>query len=766
MSTNEIEAAIRHALTLAEQHYLNRAFNHTVELAQGVLELSPDHPLALNLLGIIAAEQNRPALALQCLEIAAQQAPNNPDVLNNYGNVLRQQWRLDDAKQVLERALRLTPRSINVLNNLGLLWYAHNEIGKAARYYRRALKLDRFHPLTWTNLGLLAVRLNDYRRAKDCFEKALQRTPRHQDALYNLAVCQVKEGCSEDAVETLRRLLEYVPEHHRGLLLLAETWIDLKQEQLAQIWLAAHLAIHPESAAIYHALGRIALMRRLPDVAEQALLKANELLPNDSRILCNLGVLYYHQKADYDQAFQYLERSLELEPNLSNSLLNMSALLATIGQHDRARMLVQQFADANPLDAGSWSVMLFHEQLNPASTPEYIAALHREYQQRYGSLIHPCRRKSNNRDPERKLKIGYVSADFYNHAVSYFIEPILRRNDPNYFEIHCFSNVQSEDFITERLRGFGHPWHDIKSLSDQRAARLIEETGIDILIDLSGHTAMNRLGIFMRKPAPIQVTTIGYVDTTGLDAMDYLLVGPWLIDESMEQFFSERIWRLPQTGAVYRPAEPAPDVALAPCLHNGYVTFGSYNRFNKINPAVIALWARILHAVPSSRLILEHAAYRTHSVCAWVEAQFRAAGVDMARVTLRVGGSTIDYLKAHGNIDIALDPFPYGGGTTTLDALWMGVPFVTISGDRLVSRMGLAILNILGHPEWVAQTPDDYVAIAADLAADPVQLAALRSQLRAEMLASPFFDYEGYMCDLEEAYREMWRRWCATNQST
>lgn len=763
MSTNEIEAAIRAALALAEQHYHKRAFNHAIELAQGILELSPDHPLALSLLGVIAAEQNRPALALQCLDIAVQRAPNHPDVLNNYGNVLRQQGRLKEAKPVLDRALRLTPQSINVLNNLGLLWTARNNAGKAARFYRQALKLDRAHPLTWTNLGLLAVRLNDYRRAKDCFEKALQHTPRHQDALYNLAVCQVKEGCPEAAVEILQRLLEYVPEHHRGLLLLAETWVDLKQEQLAQIWLAAHLVIHPESAAIYHALGRIAIMRRLPDVAEQALLKANELLPDDSRILCNLGVMYSHLRSDYDQALQYFERSLEFEPALSNSLLNMSALLATIGQYDRARVLVQQFADANPLDAGSWSVMLFHEQLNPASTPDYMAALHQEYQRRYGSLFKIRCQKPNNRDPERKLKIGYVSADFYNHAVSYFIEPILQRNDLNRFEIHCFSNVQSEDFITERLRAFGQPWHDIKSLSDQRVARLVEEVGIDILIDLSGHTAMNRLGVFMRKSAPIQATMIGYVDTTGLDAMDYLLTGPGVIDESMEPFFSERIWRLPRTGSVYRPAEPAPDVAPAPCIHNGYVTFGSYNRFNKINPEVIALWARILRAVPGSRLILEHTAYRTRSVCSWVEAQFRAADVNMARITLRVGGSTIDYLKAHGDVDIALDPFPYCGGTTSVDALWMGVPLVTLAGRRMVSRMGLAILHVLGHPEWVAQTPDDYVTIAAGLAADPERLVALRPQLRAEMLASPFFDYEGYVHDLEEAYREMWRCWCTVD---
>lgn len=761
MSTNEIEAAIRHALALAEQHYLNRAFNHTVELAQGVLELSPDHPLALNLLGIIAAEQNRLVLAIGCLEIAAQQAPNNPDVLNNYGNVLRQQWRLDDAKRVLERALRLTPQSINVLNNLGLLWAARNNTGKAARCYRQALKFDQTHALTWNNLGLLAVQLNDYHRAKNCFEKALQHTPRYQDALYNLAVCQIKEGCSEAAVDILQRLLEYVPEHHRGLLLLADAWISLKQESSAQLWLSKYLILHPDSAGIYHALGRIGLMQRQSDRAEQALLKAHELSPDDSRILCNLGVLYTHHIHDIDRARKYLERSFELEPNQYITVQNLNALYATVREFERARTQIRHYIDQNPLDAASWSVMLFHEQLNPSATPEYMGTLHREYQQRYGSLVKPRRQHANDRDPERKLKIGYVSADFFNHAVSYFIEPILRRNDPEQFEIHCFSNVVTEDFITERLRAIGHPWHDIQQLSNQRVAQLVEELGIDILIDLSGHTASNRLGVFMHKPAPIQATMIGYVDTTGLDTVDYFIADRIVVDESMEPFFSERIWRLPRTAGVYRPADPAPDVAPAPCLRNGYVTFGCYNRFNKINAEVIALWARILHAVPDSRLVLENAAYRAGPVRELVEADFRAAGVDPERITLRVGGATLDYLRAHGGMDIALDPFPYSGGTTSLDALWMGVPLVALTGRRLVNRLGLWALSHLGHPEWVAQTPDEYVAIATDLAADPTQLAALRPQLRAEMLASPFLDHEGYMRDLEDAYRAMWRRWCA-----
>jgi protein O-GlcNAc transferase len=360
---------------------------------------------------------------------------------------------------------------------------------------------------------------------------------------------------------------------------------------------------------------------------------------------------------------------------------------------------------------------------------------------------------------ERKLRIGYVSPDFRNHSVAFYIEPVLRQHDRAAFEVFCYSDGLTDE-VTARIRALGHTFHDTRTQSDDALAELIARDGIDVLVDLAGHTAHNRLRMFARRAAPIQVAWIGYFATTGVRAVDYRLADAFSVPPELERYFVERVVRLPRSANCYAPPSPSPAVAPAPCLKRGYVTFGCYNHPRKLSRHVAAVYAEILRHVPGSRLKLKYGAYEDPGMIAHVRRWFRDEGIDPARIEASGASMLYRYLEAFGDIDVALDPFPYGGETTALHALWMGVPCVALEGSTLVERLGSRVLRVAGLHDWVASTPADYVAIAARAARDPARLAALRPAVRAAMEASPLLDHAGVTREAEAAFRDMWRSYC------
>jgi predicted O-linked N-acetylglucosamine transferase (SPINDLY family) len=361
-------------------------------------------------------------------------------------------------------------------------------------------------------------------------------------------------------------------------------------------------------------------------------------------------------------------------------------------------------------------------------------------------------------DVARKLRIGFVSGDFFEHAVNHFFEPVIKNFDAERFETFAYSNTIKEDAVTERLKPLFTHWRSILGISDDAAADLIEADQIDILVDLSGHTAGNRLLVFARKPAPIQVSWIGYPGTTGMAAIDYRLTDHVTEPEGLtEHLNTEILWRLPRMAACYQPsALTIPVMNHPPSDDNGYVTFGCINRFAKVTDSVLAVWAQILARVPTARLLLEVGDIENPEFRAETEARFERLGLPLDRVILEPRRAA--YMLFH-RMDVALDPFPFNGVTTSMDTLWMGVPFVALAGTHLISRLGSAILTTAGLPELVAQTPDEYVEVAARLARDADWLRTVRHDLRDRLTRSPLMDHKGLADEVGVAFRGMWTGW-------
>ena len=363
--------------------------------------------------------------------------------------------------------------------------------------------------------------------------------------------------------------------------------------------------------------------------------------------------------------------------------------------------------------------------------------------------------------PERRLRIGYVSPDFRQHAVALFAEPLLAAHDRSVVELHCYADVPSPDAVTERFHNLADHWHNAVGLSDAELAEQIRRDRIDVLVDLTGHTAGNRLLTFARKPAPIQVVwLLGHGYTSGLSAMDAFLADCELAPRGSDGLFSERLVRLSRIPLAYAPPAEMPDVAPLPALSNDCITFGYFGRTVRLNDAVLAAWARILHAVPGSRLMLNSSPFSEPAGCEQMNARFEALGIDSARLKLVYTTPQQRTWAAYGEIDIALDPFPHNAGTTTIEALWQGVPVLSLSGRPTVGRFGAAILHTVGLDDWVTNDVDGYVARAVAATADIEALARLRAELRARFAASPLRDAAGLAREFEAAYRTLWRRWC------
>jgi predicted O-linked N-acetylglucosamine transferase (SPINDLY family) len=357
------------------------------------------------------------------------------------------------------------------------------------------------------------------------------------------------------------------------------------------------------------------------------------------------------------------------------------------------------------------------------------------------------------------LTIGYVSADFMAHPVAYFMGALLAAHDRRRFRVICYASVRGPDAVTRQVRKVAPEWRDVAHLGDEKLATLIAEDGVDILVDLGGHTASSRLTMFALKPAPVQVSYLGYPNTTGLAAIDYRLTDAWADPPGLtDRWHTEQLIRLPGGFLSYTPPANLPDVAPLPAASNGFVTFGSYNNFAKTSQSTIALWTAVLDAVPNSRLLLKASFLDDPGTAAEIIALFAAAGSDPQRITLR--GRTrghLDHIRSYGALDIALDPHPYNGTTTTCEALWMGVPVLTLAGDRHSSRVGTSILTAAGLDDFIAVSPEDYVARARSLSSDLQGLASLRLRLREQVAASPLADPKRLARAIEAAYLRLWR---------
>ncbi|MGD0389573.1 MAG: tetratricopeptide repeat protein, partial [Tepidisphaeraceae bacterium] len=464
-----------------------------------------------------------------------------------------------------------------------------------------------------------------------------------------------------------------------------------------------------------------------------------------------------------DEAIGLYRQAIRLSPDYAAAHNNLGKALKDIGQLDEAIAVYRQAIRFKPDDATVHSNLVFTLQYHPGHDGgmihDELRRWNRQHAEPLRKLIQP---HTNDRNPDRRLRIGYVSQDFRDHVVGQNLLPLLRQHDHRQIEIFCYANVARVDALTEQFRRYADTWRNIVGLSDSQTVDLIRQDRIDILVDLALHTANKNLMVFARKPAPVQATFAGYPGSTGLDTIDYRLTDPYLDPPGLnDHFYSESSFRLPDSFWCYDPLVTELAVNPLPAQTDGHFTFGCLNNFCKVNEPVLRLWAQVLKTIPRSRFMM---------LCP--EGSHRQAlldllqreGISPDRIELVAGRPRLQYLEFYHRIDVGLDTFPYNGHTTSLDSFWMGVPVVTLVGQTVVGRAGLSQLTNLGLPELIAQTPEQYVQIAAALAGDLTRLAELRRTLRARMQASPLMDAPRFARNIEAAYRQMWRNWCATEE--
>lgn len=483
-----------------------------------------------------------------------------------------------------------------------------------------------------------------------------------------------------------------------------------------------------------------------------------ELEPEQADALHLMG-LTAHRLRDLDFATDYFERSIRARPSDAVFHNNLGSVLVDSGRTAEAAVVFRQALALDPGSRSARANLLFVLALLPGVRPQEVYAEHLSWANIHAEpLLAQTQIHRNSRDPQRRLRIGYVSADFRQHALSHFVEAALAGHDPEAFEVFCYHSGRVVDEVTRRLMQHSEHWNNIADMDDTQAADLVRADKIDILVDVSGHTSGNRLLLFARRPAPLQVSFLGYLNTTGTKAIDYRISDSYADPPGVSDcVHTEKLLRLPRTLWCYQPPQDAPPVSGLPALRRGHVTFGSFNNIAKLNPRVLELWAGLLQQVPGSRLLIM--AVPDEGVAARIRRGL--AGIEPDRVSTLGRLGRAGYLQQFAEVDIALDPFPYAGGATTCDALWMGVPVVTLAGDYGFSRSGVTILVNAGLGHLVAQTAEDYVRLARGLACDLDRLAGLRGGMRDQLRSSPLTDASAYARDLASAYRSIWHDWCA-----
>ncbi len=517
------------------------------------------------------------------------------------------------------------------------------------------------------------------------------------------------------------------------------------------------LALTPRSVNTLVSLSAVLKELGQTEGAARAGQRALEVEPGSALAHASLAAARADQQRN-EEAIASARRAIEIDPSVGLAHFELGYALVGCGEVEAAIDCFRRTIAVCPTHHIAHSNIVLLLSYVPGVTAALIGAEARGWaQQRADPLAHEITAHTNDREPNRRLRIGYVSPDFRNHSVASFMLPLLEHHDHNAYEVICYSSVRHPDTVTERLRVHAGGWRDIAGAGDAVVAELVRNDGIDVLVDLAMHTAGGRPRLFARKPAPVQICWLAYAGTTGLSTMDYRITDPYLDPPGLDPgWSSEAPLALPDSFWCYAPLEPAPDVNALPALFSDHATFGSLHSFHKIRPGVLELWARVLQSIKGSRLAL-YAPASSHAAMLSVLA---CEGVEPRRIEFLPWRPRHEYLAAYHHIDISLDTFPFNGATTSLEAWYMGVPVLSLLGQTPVGRAGLSIASNLGLSEFVATSEDDYVSAAVNLARDLGRLSALRAELRDRMTRSPLMDGTRFTRNLEAAYRSAWAAWC------
>jgi predicted O-linked N-acetylglucosamine transferase (SPINDLY family) len=814
------EAALR-TIDQALQHALGRhkdgKLQEAEKLYQVVLQIDPNHSKANHNMGALLLQSQQTAASLPYFTAALDADPTHGQYWLSYIDALFQDGQLETARQIFalaqqqglqgedvdELVLRLNggeqiagqiaakdPREHSDLPHVESVLQqiksnpakhaadTHNKIpspreinsllelvnkGKEAEAINVSRKMTVGYPqhgTAWKVLGVLLSRTGQNSDALVAMQKAAALLPQDAEAHNNLGIIWQDLGRYGEAIVSYQRALELNPNYAEALNGLGHVFQLKGMLSKAESSYRQALKINPDFPDALNKFGAlIKLLGRLDDAGE-CFRRAIEIQPNLAEAHNNLGSIHV-LKGRLEEAETCFRRAIQIKPDLAVAQSNLGSVMYDLGHLDEAEILYRRALQIDPDNDGVHSNLLFCLSQDANMDARALFLEHRRFGEHFESSFGEAGLKQlNSRDPERTLQIGVVSGDLRHHAVAYFFEPVLALlSGYAQFSLHAYSNHNMDDSITVRLRGYFAHWNSIAGMPDEVLAEKIRADGIDILIDLSNHTSKNRLLTFVRKPAPVQVTWIGYPGTTGLKNMDYYLSDRFALPSGlMDDQFTEKIVRLPAS-APFLPNKDAPAVNSLPALSNGYVTFGSFNRVSKLNPTVIALWSKLMRAIPDSRILLggmPEDGQHGH-LTEW----FAQEGITADRLSFLPRSDMAQYLDLHHQVDICLDTFPYGGGTTTMHALWMGVPTLSLAGATTAGRTGVTLLCHAGLDAFIAHDAADFVLKGLRWAGDLKGLSVIRAKVREDFANSAMGQPQVVAAGLALALRIMWRRWCA-----
>jgi len=714
--------ATENTLTAALQEMRAGEYSRAGMICGQLLDKEPGNADALHLYGLIRQKLKDYESAAEFIDRSIRVAPDQPVYYVNLGNLRRELNRFDEAIPCYRKALELDSRNMEALNNIGITLKDMGKLEDAVSAYRAVIALDSGYAVAHYNLGDVLKRLNKTEEAMTSYRQAFAINPQLAATMLAAGLDCLNAGMRDEALACFQELAEIKPDFYEAYVNIGVAWYDKGSFDEAIDSYRQAITINPSHAIVHR----------------------------------NLGTALYSQ-GKFDEAIASYRRAIKLQPDYVEALDNLGSVLLGKGRFAEAIASYTRALSFNPDYLIACSNLLMTCQYDYSMTNEDVFAKSVALGQRFEkSAAAKLPFPQISREPGRKIRVGLVSGDLRNHPVGLFLESALRHMDRDAFSFFAYANQTQFDSLSERIYPLFTDWVMARMMPDEVLASRIRVDEIDILVDLSGHTADNRLTLFALKPAPVQVTWIGYANTTGMTSIDYILADPVTVPKEEEKFYTEKVWRLPETYLCFTPPEMEISVSSLPALENGHITFGSFSNAAKLNDAVIACWSVILRTVPGAELFLKFRAFGHKADRDYIIGRFRALGIEADRLCFEGYSERAKYLTAYRHVDFVLDPFPFPGATTTCEAAWMGVPTLTMRSARgMVGHNGELIMISLGLGEWVAGSFDEYVEKARVFAADTAALACVRSGLRQRLLNSPLCNAERFAGHLGNAFKGM-----------
>ncbi len=771
-----MDLTIDQALLQAIEAHKSGQLQDAERLYRSILEVQPKHADANHNLGVLAVGVGKPEAALPLLKVALDAHPEHGQFWLSYISALIEAKQFIDAQTVLEKGKRLgltgdafiqmeqkltvkleaqepSQQDLNAL----LSEYNAGNFDSAEHLAKTLTQKYPGHPFGWKVLGSIMSQTGRLKEALIAKQQAVRLSSDDAEAHSNLGNALRDLGRLTEAEQNFREAIRLKPDFSEAHSNLGNTLQELGRLTEAEASCREAIRLKPDFAQAHCNYGVI-----LKDIGQLAEAEASfrgaiRLRPDFAQAHCNLGACLQDLGRVTETEASYRE-AIRLKPDYAEALSNLGITLQDRGQLTEAAASYREAIRLKPDYAQAHSNLLFSLNYVESFSPD--AALSEA--KRYGSAV------SSRATPKftsweapcdmPKMRIGFVSGDLRTHPVGYFIEGLIQHLDKDHFDLYAFPTTPKSDDLTIHIKRHFHAWIPIFGKSDREAAALIHQQGIHVLIDLSGHTDGNRLPVFSYKPAPVQASWLGYFATTGLPEMDYFLGDPYMAPKNELHHFSEQIWNLPETWLCLTPPSETIQISPLPALKNRYITFGNFGNLSKMGEEVVKRWALILQCVPNSKLFLKARQLADAAVVRETQRRFANHDVAVDRLILEAPSARAEYLAAYNRVDMVLDTFPYPGGTTSSEALWMGVPVLTLKGDRFLSRLGESIARNAGQANWIAEDLDDYVNKAVAFTSDLPRLADMRATLRERVLETPLFDVERFARNFGEAVQSIFSR--------